>query len=142
AYISSASYIFLNYYQLSEEKFSALFAVNASGLIVGNFLNGRLTKFYHYLTMAKYASILLFTLSLVIFSLFFFLEYVSYTATVISLSCIMSVSGLINPNATPASRAPFTTNARTASALGGAVRIEIGAMIAADMTALPQITPI
>src|SRR5690554_4423865 len=67
AYISSASYIFLNYYQLSEEKFSALFAVNASGLIVGNFLNGRLTKFYHYLTMAKYASILLFTLSLVIF---------------------------------------------------------------------------
>src|SRR5690606_40550999 len=76
---------FLNYYQLSEEKFSALFAVNASGLIVGNFLNGRLTKFYHYLTMAKYASILLFTLSLVIFSLFFFQENVSYTATVISL---------------------------------------------------------
>lgn len=141
AYISSASYIFLNYYQLSEEKFSALFAVNASGLIVGNFLNGRLTKFYHYLTMAKYASILLFTLSLVIFSLFFFQENVSYTATVISLVSIMFLIGFINPNATAASIAPFTANAGTASALGGAVRMGIGAMIAAVMGALPQITP-
>src|SRR5690606_14097967 len=40
AYISSASYIFLNHYELTEEKFSILFSTNASGLIIGNFING------------------------------------------------------------------------------------------------------
>lgn len=142
AYISSASYIFLNHYELSEEKFSVLFAINASGLIIGNFLNGRLTKFFHYLTMAKYASILLFGVCSFVFLLFYFRENVSYTLTVISLVSIMFLIGFINPNATAASIAPFSAKAGTASAMSGAVRMGIGATIAAIIGALPQITPL
>ncbi|PJR04515.1 multidrug effflux MFS transporter [Avrilella dinanensis] len=141
AYISSASYIFLNHYGLSEEKFSVLFAINASGLIIGNFLNGRLTKYYHYLTMAKYASVLLLIVSGFIFSLFSFQDNVSYTITVASLVSIMFLVGFINPNATAASISPFTANTGTASALSGAVRMGIGSVIAAVMGILPVISP-
>ena len=141
AYISAASFIFLNHYQLSEERFSLLFAVNASGLVVGNFLNGRLTKYYHYLTMAKYASIILFTVTAVVFTIFYFQENPSYPATVISLVTIMFLIGFINPNATAASISPFTENTGTASALGGAVRMGVGAIVAAVMGILPVISP-
>lgn len=141
AYISAASFIFLNHYQLSEERFSLLFAVNASGLVVGNFLNGRLTKYYHYLTMAKYASIILFTVTAVVFTIFYFQENPSYPTTVISLVTIMFLIGFINPNATAASISPFTENTGTASALGGAVRMGVGAIVAAVMGILPVISP-
>src|SRR5690554_1477290 len=141
AYISSASFIFLNHYQLSEEKFSLLFAVNASGLVVGNFLNGRLTKYYHYLTMAKYASIILFIITVIVFTTFCFQENPSYSATVISLVIIMFLIGFINPNATAASISPFTENTGTASAMGGAVRMGVGAIVAAVMGVLPVISP-
>lgn len=141
AYISAASFIFLNHYQLSEERFSLLFAVNASGLVVGNFLNGRLTKYYHYLTMAKYASIILFTVTAVVFTIFYFQENPSYPTTVISLVTIMFLIGFINPNATAASISPFTENTGTASALGGAVRMGVGAIVAAVMGVLPVISP-
>lgn len=141
AYISAASFIFLNHYQLSEERFSLLFAVNASGLVVGNFLNGRLTKYYHYLTMAKYASIVLFAVTAVVFTIFYFQENPSYPATVISLVTIMFLIGFINPNATAASISPFTENTGTASALGGAVRMGVGAIVAAVMGILPVISP-
>lgn len=141
AYISAASFIFLNHYQLSEERFSILFAVNASGLVVGNFLNGRLTKYYHYLTMAKYASIILFTVTAVVLTIFYFQENPSYPTTVISLVTIMFLIGFINPNATAASISPFTENTGTASALGGAVRMGVGAIVAAVMGILPVISP-
>lgn len=141
AYISAASFIFLNHYQLSEERFSILFAVNASGLVVGNFLNGRLTKYYHYLTMAKYASIILFTVTAVVLTIFYFQENPSYPTTVISLVTIMFLIGFINPNATAASISPFTENTGTASALGGAVRMGVGAIVAAVMGVLPVISP-
>src|SRR5690606_12827594 len=139
AYISSASYIFLNHYGLSEEKFSVLFAINASGLIIGNFLNVRLTKYYHYLTMAKYASVLLLIVSGFIFSLFSFQDNVSYTITVAGLVSIMFLVGFINPNATAASISPFTANTGTASALSGALRMGVGSVIAAVMGILPVI---
>jgi len=142
AYISSASFIFLNHYQLTEEKFSILFAVNASGLIIGNFINGQLTKYFHYLKMAKYASIILVAVSSIVFTLFFISENAAYITTVVSLFSIMFLIGFINPNATAASLAPFTKNTGTASALSGALRMGIGAIIAAIMGTLPQITPL
>jgi len=142
AYISSASFIFLNYYQLTEEKFSILFAVNASGLILGNFLNGQLTKYFHYLKMAKYASILLVAVSCIVFTIFFTNDTAAYVTTVISLFSIMFLIGFINPNATAASIAPFTKNTGTASALSGAIRMGIGAIIASIIGTLPLITPV
>lgn len=141
AYISSASYIFLNHYELTEEKFSIVFATNASGLIIGNFINGRLTKYFHYLTMAKYASILLMLISGIAFIIFYFNENTSYITTVVCLVSIMFLIGFINPNATAASISPFTANTGTASALSGALRMGVGSIIAAIMGVLPVILP-
>src|SRR5690606_32393823 len=141
AYISSASYIFLNHYELTEEKFSIVFATNASGLIIGNFINGRLTKYFHYLTMAKYASILLMLISGIAFIIFYFQDDVSYAITVACLVSIMFLIGFINPNATAASISPFTANTGTASALSGALRMGVGSIIAAIMGVLPVILP-
>ena len=141
AYISSASYIFLNHYELTEEKFSIVFATNASGLIIGNFINGRLTKYFHYLNMAKYASILLMLISGIAFIIYYFNENTSYVTTVVCLVSIMFLIGFINPNATAASISPFTANTGTASALSGAVRMGVGSIIAAIMGVLPVILP-
>lgn len=141
-YISSASFIFLNHYQLTEEKFSILFAVNASGLILGNFINGQLTKYFHYLKIAKYASIVLVLVSSFVGAWFFINEQATATTTVISLFSIMFLIGFINPNATAASLAPFTKNTGTASALSGSIRMGIGALVAAMMGTLAQITPL
>ncbi|MCB0470680.1 MAG: multidrug effflux MFS transporter, partial [Flavobacteriaceae bacterium] len=59
AYISSASFIFLTHYALSKTTFSILFAINASGLILGSYLNGLLTNYVNYVTIARRASIIL-----------------------------------------------------------------------------------
>lgn len=141
AYISSASFIFLNHYELSKETFSILFAINASGLIVGNFINGRLTKYFHYLKMAKYASLILLIVSSIVFGIFFFNDNVAYTTTVICMVSIMFLIGFVNPNATAASISPFTANTGTASALSGSIRMGVGAAVAAVMGTLPVITP-
>src|SRR5690625_4348776 len=63
AYISSAAFIFLTYYGLDKKTFSIIFAINASGMISGSYLNGLLSKNIYYIKILNIASIILTTLS-------------------------------------------------------------------------------
>ncbi|HRP90108.1 MAG TPA: multidrug effflux MFS transporter [Edaphocola sp.] len=131
AYISSASPIFQQFYHLDNVTFSIIFAINATGLIIGSSLNGWLTKKIHFLRIAKIAIILLFSwTALVMFALIFF-PLLPYPFLVAGLFVTLFIVGFINPNATAASLYPFQSNVGAASALSGAIRMGVAALIAA-----------
>lgn len=130
AYISSASFIFLTFYGLDKATFSILFAVNASGIISGSYLNGLLTRKVNYIKISNYASLILSLISLCILIFVLINPHLPYQWLVVALFLILFTIGFINPNATAASLAPFTKNSGTASALGGAIRMGTGALVA------------
>lgn len=130
AYISSASFIFLTFYGLDKATFSILFAVNASGIISGSYLNGLLTRKLNYIKISNYASLILSLISLCILIFVLINPNLPYQWLVVALFLILFTIGFINPNATAASLAPFTKNSGTASALGGAIRMGTGALVA------------
>ena len=131
AYISSASYIFLTYYGLEKTTFSFLFAINASGMISGSFLNGILAKRYNYIKVANVTSRILVVLASIILTAVVLAPDLSYVWVVVAIFSILFTVGIINPNATAASLVPFTKNSGTASALSGALRMTGGAVAAA-----------
>ena len=138
AYISSASFIFLTIYKLDKGTFSILFAINATGLITGNYLNGQLTRRVDYIRIANTASRILVVVTLAAVSIIYLNPGVNYRWVGACIFAIMFLSGLINPNATAASLAPFTANAGGASALGGAIRMGTGALVAAVIGLLQE----
>lgn len=131
AYISSAAFVFLTVYELDQTTFSLIFAVNASGLISGSYINGLLTKYFNYIKIAKIASWVLSSVALIILLLVNFYPQIHYYWIVAGIFSVLFLIGFVNPNATAASLAPFTGNAGAASALGGAIRMGVGAMVAA-----------
>lgn len=131
AYISSASFIFLTYYGLEKTTFSILFAINASGMISGSYLNGILAKRYNYIKVANIFSRILIGFALIILTAVVMVPNLSYIWVVIAIFCILFTVGIINPNATAASLVPFTKNSGAASALSGALRMTGGAVAAA-----------
>lgn len=133
AYISSASYIFLTVYGLDKLTFSQIFAINASGLIAGSYLNGVLTNYFNYIKIAKVASIIICGVTSVSFAVIYSDPAIHYHWLVVIIFSVLFLVGFINPNATAASLAPFTENSGAASALGGAIRMGVGAMVAASI---------
>lgn len=133
AYISSASFVFITVYGLDKVTFSTIFAINAFGLIAGSYLNGILTKYVYYIKIANIASIVLSVISFVILLFIYFNPDFPYQLVVVSLFSILFTVGFINPNATAASLSPFKGNVGTASALGGAMRMGVGALVAATI---------
>ncbi|MBX9449253.1 MAG: multidrug effflux MFS transporter [Taibaiella sp.] len=131
AYISSSSFIFITIYKVDNTTFSIIFAINALGLIIGSYLNGILTKSVNYIRIAHIASVILSILSLAIVLLILLMPGLDYWWLVVCVFSILFLIGFINPNATAASLVPFTARAGTASALGGAIRMGVGALVAA-----------
>ncbi|MCO5232995.1 MAG: multidrug effflux MFS transporter [Chitinophagales bacterium] len=128
-YLSAASFIFISHYGLSHRVFSIVFAINASGLIAGSYINGYLTKYYNYLKIIQLASLLLLILSLLVVFLVALYPQMHYTRMVLSVFSILFLIGFIYPNAIAASLSPFQQNAGTAAALGGSMRMAFGALI-------------
>jgi DHA1 family bicyclomycin/chloramphenicol resistance-like MFS transporter len=133
AYISSAAFVFITVYGLDKVTFSTIFAINASSLILGSYLNGILTKYVYYIKIANIASIILSCITVVILILLFTTEHFPYQWVVIGLYLTLFTVGFINPNATAASLSPFKGNVGVASALGGAIRMGVGAVVAATI---------
>lgn len=131
AYITSASFVFQTYYGLDKDVFAIIFALNAGGLILGNVLNGMLVGKFNYIKIAKISSLVISAVTLVVMLLFMTNPTLPYQAAVAGLIAILLLINFINPNATAASLAPFTSTAGAASALGGAIRMGVGAMVAA-----------
>ncbi len=131
AYVSSASFIFLTFHKLDKATFSILFAINAAGLISGSYLNGLLTRYIYYIKIADVASVVLVVVTAISLVTVYLYPQIPYPWLCLSIFVTLFLTGLINPNATAASLAPFTDTAGAASALGGALRMGVGAIVAA-----------
>lgn len=132
-YISSASFVFMTIYGLDKQTFSLMFALNAAGFISGSFINGVFTKYFNYIKIARSISLILVaisTLVLMIISVHELLPLPWFAACTIT---VLFITGFINPNTTAASLTPFSHQMGVASALGGAFRMGIGAIMAASI---------
>lgn len=133
AYVSSAAFVFITVYGLDKVTFSTIFAINASALILGSYLNGVLTKYVYYIKIANAASVILSLISIVVVTLLFASERFPYQWAVVGLYLTLFTVGFINPNATAASLSPFKGNVGVASALSGGIRMGVGAVVAATI---------
>lgn len=131
AYITSASFVFQTYYGLEKDVFAIIFALNAGGLILGNVLNGMLVGKFNYIKIAKVSAVMISIVSFVVMLLFMTNPMLPFQAAVVGLIAILLLINFINPNATAASLVPFAATAGAASALGGAIRMGVGAVVAA-----------
>lgn len=131
AYISSAAFIFLTYYQLDKATFSVLFAVNAIGIISGSYLNGLLSKKIFYIKILNRAVFFMSFVSILFAVLVYFNPNIPYYWVVVGIFLTMFSIGFSYPNAIAASLAPFTKKSGSASALNGSLRMGFGALVTA-----------
>lgn len=131
AYIASSAFIFLTYYGLSKTTFSFIFGLNASGMIAGSYINGVLTKKIYYIKILRYAIWFLTGFSVLFSILVFINPAIPFQWVVLGIFAIQSSLGFTYPNAIAASLAPFTKKSGSASALNGALRMGISAMVTA-----------
>ncbi|OJU75949.1 MAG: hypothetical protein BGO34_09345 [Bacteroidia bacterium 44-10] len=131
AYISSSSFVFITLYGLDKATFSFIFAVNAAGLITGSSLNGIVTRYINYIRLTRIVAWVLGAVSFLVMMVLILYPQLPYQWMVGGIFTILFLVGFITPNVTAASLAPFTGNAGAASALGGAMRMGVGALVAA-----------
>lgn len=131
AYIASAAYIFMTYYGLDKAEFSIIFAINATGVISGSYLNGLLTRKIRYIKIVRTAAVCLMTVSFIFALITFINPEISYKWVIAGIVLIMFCVGFTYPNAIAASLAPFTAKSGAASALGGSFRMLISALVTA-----------
>lgn len=131
AYIASASFIFLTFYDVGHTTFSILFAINAAGLISGNYLNGQLSGKINYIRILHTSSVVLTVVVLLFAGLIFVNPTIDFKWVVAGIFLIEFGIGFTYPNAIAASLAPFTRRSGTASALNGSIRMGVGALTTA-----------
>ncbi len=141
AYISGAPTVFLNLYGLSQEQFALVFAVNASGLILGSQLNRLLLKRHSSARITEVCVTLEILLG-VLLALSFILRISSLPLVIALLFSFLFCQGLVNPNATAIALEPFSSGIGTASALLGGVQMVMAAIVTGVVSLLANGTAI
>lgn len=124
-YVAAAPFIFLEYFNMSQDYFAIIFGSNAAGLIAGSQFNRFFLKRYTTFQITYVVSILLLIItSFLLIHVGFFepMFWVVYP----SLFLMMTFIGFQNPNVTALALQPFTVRAGSASAFVGAVSMIFG----------------
>ncbi|SFC94072.1 multidrug effflux MFS transporter [Pseudoalteromonas denitrificans] len=125
-FLTSAPFIYLDYFEVPQSRFGFLFAFNVIALMLGNFLNTRLVpkvgsrKMLHYgLLLALISSSLLFTTSLYDSGLYY---------TIAALAPLMMSLGVMASNSDSLVLLRFEEKSGTATAVIGTLRFGVGAL--------------
>ena len=143
AYVASAPSLFMQFYQLSPNAFSLIFAGNAVGLIGAAQVNRWLTRRYDTHAILRAAS-LVNAGSCLLLPVLAWTGAGGFPAFLANIFLCLTTVGLILPNATAAAMAPFPHQAGAASALVGTLQFAVGAATGAivgvfhDGTGLPM----
>ncbi|HLP17501.1 MAG TPA: multidrug effflux MFS transporter, partial [Bacteroidota bacterium] len=135
AYISAASFVFMDLFGFTPLVFGQFFALNAAGLITGSQLNTLLLRKRTGPQILRMVSTVLFlsTVALVGSNL---LWGATPLGTIAPLFLYLFMHGFMNPNTAALALAPFTRNAGSASALLGAGQMLLSAAVSALVSAL------
>ena len=143
AYVASAPSLFMQFYGLSPNAFSLIFASNAIGLIGTAQVNRWLTRRHDTHVILRAAS-LVNAVACLLLPILAWTGAGGFPAFFANIFLCLATVGLILPNATAAAMAPFPHQAGAASALLGTLQFAVGAATGAvvgvfhDGTGLPM----
>lgn len=143
AYIVGSSDVYMNIYHLSEQQYGWAFALVAFGMIGTTQLNHLLLRRFKSEQLIKVALVYQSTVGIILLVGTWYNYYDLYSFTAL-IFMFVAGHGIMSPNITALSMAPFTKHAGSASALLGSFRLGVGAFVSAlvsflhDGTSLPM----
>ena len=143
AYIAGSPDVFMNIYNVSEQEYGWIFAILAGAMIGSTQLNHFLLKHFKSEDLVKFAFLYQGVIGILMVGGTLY-GYIGLYSLIILMFVFLTGQGLIGPNATALSLAPFSKHTGSAAALLGSWRMGIGAIISAlvsifhDQTALPM----
>lgn len=127
AFITSATVVTADLYQVSAEAFGFMFSVSAAGFLIGVVFSRRLVRRVGMLRLIRYGAVL-FTLSAVLFILGLTFDFVTLLAFWIFSFIFMLGGGFIGPNAVSLALDPVPDVAGRAAAITGTVQLAAGTL--------------
>lgn len=140
AYITGSSFIFTQFFGLSEQKFAILFGVNALGFVICANINARMVRrFESEKILACGLVVMLISALILLINAFFkpslyLFEFGIFTS--------IAMLGFIAPNTTTLAMARFKEHSGTASAVLGTMQFGFGGFISFMVGAIDANTPI
>ncbi|MDR0230340.1 MAG: multidrug effflux MFS transporter [Flavobacteriaceae bacterium] len=135
-YLANAPYLIMEYGGLSSDTFSAIFAFNAIGLIVGAWLaNSVLSRWWSVEQIVKYTVYFGLVWAIIFLVMCILQEPISYL--LVPLFFVVLTLGVLFPTTTKLALAPFTTNSGSASALLGTLQLLLTFIISAVTNLIP-----
>jgi DHA1 family bicyclomycin/chloramphenicol resistance-like MFS transporter len=127
-YVAGSPLVFMQLYQVSEKKYGWIFAGLSVGFIGSSQVNSWLLKKGFTSQQIVPVALMVQVVAGFVFIFVAISGWMQLTGVLIMLFIILCCIGLISPNASALSLAPFSRNAGTASALMGAIQLGIGAI--------------
>ncbi len=141
AYIAGSADVFMNIYKVSEQFYGWIFAFLAFAMIGATQLNHILLKKFKSEQIIKVTLMYQSVAGLVLVTGTYCQWYTMY-GLIALMFVFLTGQGLIGPNTSALSLAPFNKNAGSASALSGSWRLGIGGIISAIVSVLHNGTAI
>ena len=144
AYISGSPDVFMNIYKVSEQEYGWIFAFLAFAMIGSTQLNHILLKKFKS-EQIVFVTLLYQTATGLLLVLGTWAGWYGQYSLILLMFIFLSGQGLVNPNASALSLAPFTRLAGSAADLMGSFRMGMGSLVSAAVsllhnnTALPMV---
>ncbi|MBX0427517.1 multidrug effflux MFS transporter [Campylobacter jejuni] len=140
AYITGSSFVFTQFFGLSEQKFALLFGANALGFVICANINARLVlKYESEKILAKALMIMFISTVILLVNAFFHPNFLLFE---LSIFTNIAMLGFIAPNTTTLAMARFKEHSGTASAVLGMVQFGFAGLISFVVGAINANTPI
>ncbi|EOH7013282.1 multidrug effflux MFS transporter [Campylobacter coli] len=140
AYITGSSFVFTQFFSLSEQKFALLFGANALGFVICANINARLVlKYESEKILAKALMIMFISTVILLVNAFFHPNFLLFG---LSIFTSIAMLGFITPNTTTLAMARFKEHSGTASAVLGTVQFGFAGFISFVVGAINANTPI
>jgi len=145
AYISGSPDVFMNIYKVSEQEYGWIFALLAFAMIGSTQLNHILLKRFKSEQIIM-VTLLYQTATGVLLVLGTWAGWYGQYSLIVLMFIFLTGQGLVNPNASALTLAPFTSHAGIAAALMGSFRMGMGSLVSAAVsvlhnnTALPMVS--
>ncbi|MBZ7928056.1 multidrug effflux MFS transporter [Campylobacter molothri] len=140
AYITGSSFVFTQFFGISEQKFALIFGANAFGFIICANINARLVlKFESKKILSKALVVMLLSTIILLVNACFFPNLFLFE---FSLFMSIAMLGFIAPNTVTLAMARFKENSGTASAILGTIQFGFAGIISCIVGAINANTPI
>lgn len=141
AYIAGSADVFMNLYHFNEKEYGWVFAIVAAVIIGSTQLNHILLKKFSSEKIIMIAFIIQAFIGIILIG-GTALEWYDSITLIILIALFLAGHGLINPNSTALSLAPFTKHTGSAASLSGSFRLGMGGVGSALVSALHNFTAI